>query len=118
MQKRYTIGFFAVLFFVLLLLGVGYQVSYQHVMDKQDARIEKEEENFISTKGNATKNDGYYLKELHGYVAVYYQDGTTLYELTEIPFTSLPEEVKGAVKRGKYVKSTRELYGFLENYSS
>ena len=67
---------------------------------------------FISTKGEATKNEGYYLKELHGYVAVYLSDGETLYELTEISCSSLPKEVQEAVRIGKYVETTRELYGF------
>ncbi len=119
MKKRYSIGFFVIIFLILFLLEIGYQVNYRYVMDKQDARIAKEQEQeFISTKGDVLKNEGYYLKELHGYVAVYFQDGTTLYELTEIPFSSLPKEVQEAVRVGKYVKTARELYGFLENYSS
>lgn len=119
MKKRYCIGFFVIIFLLFLLLEIGYQVNYRYVMDRQDARIAKEQEQkFISTKGEATKNEGYYLRELHGYVAVYFQDGTTLYELTEIPFSSLPKEVQEAVRVGKYVETTRELYGFLENYSS
>ena len=39
-------------------------------MDKQEAKtVEEENTQFISTKGETTKNEGYYLKELHGYVA-------------------------------------------------
>ena len=119
MKKRYSIGFFAAFFLIISLLAIGYQLSYQYRMDKQEAKSAKEENmQFISTKGEATKNEGYYLKELHGYVAVYLSDGETLYELTEISCSSLPKEVQEAVRIGKYVETTRELYGFLENYSS
>lgn len=119
MKKRYSIGFFAAFFLVVLLLTVGYQISYQYRMDKQEAKTaEGQSGQFVSTKGEATKNEGYYLKELHGYVAVYLSDGETLYELTEIACSSLPKEVQEAVRTGKYVETTRELYGFLENYSS
>ena len=84
MKKRYSIGFFAAFFLIISLLAIGYQLSYQYRMDKQEAKSAKEENTqFISTKGEATKNEGYYLKELHGYVAVYLSDGETLYELTE-----------------------------------
>lgn len=119
MKKRYSIGFFAAFFLIISLLAIGYQLSYQYRMDKQEAKSAKEENTqFISTKGETTKNEGYYLKELHGYVAVYLSDGETLYELTEISCSSLPKEVQEAVRIGKYVETTRELYGFLENYSS
>ena len=62
--------------------------------------------------------DAYYLKELHGYVAVYLQDGTTLYETTSLSVNNLPDEVQQDLKNGIYLKSAEELYGFLENYSS
>ncbi|MEI3210383.1 MAG: polysaccharide biosynthesis C-terminal domain-containing protein [Lachnospiraceae bacterium] len=75
-KKRYSIGFFAAFFLIISLLAIGYQLSYQYRMDKQEAKtVEEENTQFISTKGETTKNEGYYLKELHGYVAVYLSDG-------------------------------------------
>ena len=72
MKKRYSIGFFAAFFLIISLLAIGYQLSYQYRMDKQEAKSAKEENTqFISTKGEATKNEGYYLKELHGYPGRY-----------------------------------------------
>ena len=35
MKKKYCIGFFVALFVFVSLLGIGYQVSYQYVMDRQ-----------------------------------------------------------------------------------
>ena len=67
MKKRYSIGFFAAFFLIISLLAIGYQLSYQYRMDKQEAKtVEEENTQFISTKGETTKNEGYYLKELHG----------------------------------------------------
>ena len=88
-------------------------------MDRQETqREEQKEEQAITTKGKAEKNEGYYLKELNGYVTVYLSDKKTIYELTEIPLTDLPEEIQQEVCSGKYIESIKELYGFLENYSS
>ena len=55
---------------------------------------------------------------MHGYVAVYLYDRETIYELTDISMDSLPSDVKSEVEKGKYIQTTKELYGFLENYSS
>ena len=45
-------------------------------------------------------------------------DKTTLYQLTNISLTSLPGEVQGEIQEGKYIETEKELYAFLENYSS
>lgn len=120
MKMKYRIGLFAAILFFVSMLGLGYQLSYQYAADKQQAGLEKQEQttDSVSTKGEAEKNDGFYLCELHGYVAVYLSDRATLYELTEIPLDSLPEEVQGEIREGKYIETTGALYGFLENYSS
>lgn len=119
MKKSYCIGFFAVVFLFVFCLGVGYQLSYQYLMDNQEARLADEKgENAVTTKGEAKKNDGYYVMELQGYVAVYLSDKETLYDLTGIRLADLPEELQEEVRAGKYLETTRELYGFLENYSS
>ena len=31
---------------------------------------------------------------------------------------SLPEKLLEEIRQGKYIETTKELYGFLENYSS
>ena len=122
MKKKYCIGFFVavfVAFFVFVsLLGIGYQVSYQYVMDRQVARQQDKQRRSVAVKGEAEKNEGYYLAELHGYVVVYLSDQSTIYEFTDIPFEELPKEVQTSVKQKKYVETEEELYAFLENYSS
>ena len=37
-----------------------------------------------AVKGEAEKNEGYYLAELHGYVVVYLSDQSTIYEFTDL----------------------------------
>ena len=118
MKKKYCIGFFVALFVFVSLLGIGYQVSYQYVMDRQMARQQDKQRRSVAVKGEAEKNEGYYLAELHGYVVVYLSDQSTIYEFTDIPFEELPKEVQTNVKQKKYVETEEELYAFLENYSS
>ena len=42
MKSKYVIGFFCAVFFAVILLTAGYQLSYSHVMDRQSARAEEE----------------------------------------------------------------------------
>ena len=127
MKVRHYIGFFLTVFLLTCLLGIGYQLSYRYVMDRQSARLEEpvpqtqqmdEKEESITTKGEAEKSEGYYLCALQGYVVVYLSDRETIYEMTEIPLNSLPEQVQTEVEAGKFIETVNELYGFLENYSS
>lgn len=125
MKQKYYIGFFMAIFLVASLLGIGYQMSYQYVMDKQLTQAESNleipeqpKEEIVTTKGTAEKNEGYYLCELQGYVVVYLGDHETIYEMTEIPLATLPDNVRVEVEAGKFIETTKELYGFLENYSS
>ena len=121
MEKKYRIGLFAAFFLMVSLISAGYRISYDYVSDRQQRLAQEEvteKEASIAAEGEAKENQGYYLKLLEGYVAVYYQDRKTLYELTDIPSASLPDEVQNQLREGKYVENDKELYGFLENYSS
>lgn len=130
MKQKYYIGFFMTVFFMVSLLGIGYQMSYQYVVDRHAAQVKAEQEQereqipeapkeeLVTTRGTAQKNEGYYLCALQGYVVVYLGDHETIYEMTEIQLDTLPDNVRSEVESGKYVETARELYGFLENYSS
>ena len=94
-------------------------------MDRQNGRARDEVSGAesIAAEGEKVENpdaekEGFYLCELQGFVCVYLSDRSTIYELTEIPVTDLPEEVQQEVAEGKYVRTVKELYAFLENYSS
>ena len=124
MKKTYSIGFFYSVCCALLVLTAAYQFRYQKTYEKverleaQLEQAQRQKENSISADGTAKKDQGYYLKEKNGYLVVYLADGETFYESTGILTESLPEEVRGEIRQGKYMKTTKELYGFLENYSS
>lgn len=126
MKKRYGIGFFAGTFVMVLLLSVAYQLSYNKAMKDfqaeqellEQAELKEEEQDVISTDGDAHRAAEYYLKNLNGYVVVYLSDTTTVYEYTNIAVTDLPDTVKKEVLEGKFIESDVALYGFLENYSS
>ena len=114
-MKKYMIGFFSVLFLITGCLIAGYQVSYNNLLEKEKAiELTKNEKNDSiqtrrsSAKGESVSDDAYYLKELHGYVAVYLQDGTTLYETTSLSVNNLPDEVQQDLKNGIYLKSAEE----------
>ena len=59
MKTKYVIGFFSVLLLAVVLLTAGYQISYRHVMDRQEARAEEEvpTTESISTEGDAVQED-------------------------------------------------------------
>lgn len=121
MKTRYIIGFSAVFFIFFLLLTAGYRMSYEHVMEKQAVKDEILGTESIAAEGDAVNNDDngkYILRELQGYVAVYLEDEKTIFEITDIPVSTLPQEVQQEVAEGKKIESVSELYAFLENYSS
>ena len=125
MKPKYMIGFFAALAVFLCLLFAGYRLTYGHVVGRQTglAKSTADTQNNVTRipRAGETHTGGetsYCLKELHGFVAVYLADGSTLYELTDIPVSDLPEEIRQELAAGKYIGSEKALYGFLENYSS
>ena len=44
MKQKYYIGFFMTVFFIVSLLGIGYQMSYQYVVDRHAAQVKAEQE--------------------------------------------------------------------------
>lgn len=124
-MKKYMIGFFSILFLIAGCLIAGNEVSYRSMLAKEkivDSVKHKKTDSIeirqSSAKGDSIPDDSYYLKELHGYVAVYLQDGITLYEITDLSVGNLPDEVRTDLENGIYLDSAERLYGFLENYSS
>lgn len=120
MKAKYSIGFFIAVFFFVSCIGVGYQLSYQYVNEKrmEEKMNQTELTESVDTTGTAEKNKGFYLCELHGYVVVYYEDRKTIFEMTEIPVSSLPSEIATQIREGMFIETEEALYSFLENYSS
>lgn len=60
----------------------------------------------------------FYLAVYDNEVVVYLEDRRTIYIHTEIPLTSLPEDVQQEIIQMMWMPDERSLYNFLENYSS
>ena len=98
MKKKYGIGLF-----VLIILTIFF--SFYTSSEKSEAE-------------ETSMENGYFLYEKNGFVVVYESDQKTPYEYTDIRYDELPDSLQNEIKKGKYVKTIEELYGFLENYSS
>ncbi len=131
MRLKYGIGFFAVMIVSLMLVTGAYQLSYQHAKERAEMKVAEEtkpepqepvitaqEPTAVAADGQALKEDCYYLMEVNGYVVVYLSDKKTPYEYTDIKCDGLPSEMQEEIRTGKYMEDAKELYGFLENYSS
>lgn len=121
MKKRYGIGFLIAFIFLTLMIVCAYQLSYDRAVRKRQIELntlERKQEHVISTEGKTQKEDGYFIKEKDGYVIVYYSDAETVYEYTTIESRTLPKNIQEELKTGKMLESVKEVYGFLENYSS
>lgn len=60
----------------------------------------------------------YYIRFSRGCLTVYYSDKETVYEYTDIGLDALPADVRAKALSGFAVKDEKELYDFLETYSS
>ena len=123
MKNKYGIGF--LLFLILVVFGItcAYQLSLnkgkREIQAEINAKEQKEMNNTsVAADGQALKDDCYYLKEFNGYVVVYLSDKKTVYEYTDISLEGLPENLQKEIQNGKYIETSENLYGFLENYSS
>ena len=120
MKPKYMIGFFAALAVLLCLLSAGYRITYDHVVERQTA-LEKSTADTKNIEARITRADetdtgeetSYCLKELHGFVAVYLADGSTLYELTDIPvFQTFRKRSGRKLAAGKYIGSKKHCTAF------
>lgn len=93
---------------LLLLISFGYYESYyfQPISDKEPIL---ETEQSMQTE--------FYLFDEDETVIVRLKDGV-IFEKTEIPVSRLPEKIKEELAIGYCIRGKKELYEFLENYSS
>lgn len=63
-------------------------------------------------------NREFLLKVDEGCVTVYDKESGEVFEHTNIPLETLPQELQSEVLLGKTIQGDEELYSFLENYSS
>lgn len=60
----------------------------------------------------------YYIIAYDNEIQVLLADRETLYEYTSIKLSELPVDVQRKVSEGYYIRDDKELYEFLQNYSS
>ena len=124
MGKKYGIGLFTIALVLMAVVTYGYRAEYRYSQElveegeKEQTENSISQEKTVSTQGNAQKDELYYLKDLNGYVVVYMNDRTTVYEYTNILISDLPDTYRNEIKNGMIIEGTEKLYGFLENYSS
>lgn len=124
MEKKYGIGLFTIALVLMAVVTYGYRAEYRYSQElveegeKEQTENSISQEKTVSTQGDAQKDELYYLKDLNGYVVVYMNDRTTVYEYTNILISDLPDTYQNEIKNGMIIEGTEKLYGFLENYSS
>ena len=104
------------------LMSLGERIAAQEQAQEERTAQEQPERAEASAAPDSVVNDTgsheYYLVEEDGRVTIYRIEGRTLFEYTGITVDSLPEELQGEISHGKRVSGEKELYDFLENYSS
>lgn len=104
------------------LMSLGERIAAQEREQEERTPQEQPERTEASAAPDSVVNDTgsheYYLVEEDGRVTIYRIEGRTLFEYTGITVDSLPEELQGEIAHGKRVSGEKELYDFLENYSS
>ena len=124
MGKKYGIVLFTIALVLMAVVTYGYRAEYRYSQElveegeKEQTENSISQEKTVSTQGDAQKDELYYLKDLNGYVVVYMNDRTTVYEYTNILISDLPDTYQNEIKNGMIIEGTEKLYGFLENYSS
>ena len=111
METRYHIGLLTGTLLILAILSYAYYADYNY--RKEIARTEQTEqqetEQTVSTQGGAHKEGVYYLKNRNGYVIVYLDDQTSIYEYTNIRVEELPEELQNEIREGKRLLAETDL---------
>lgn len=109
MRKKYSIVFLILTIIFVCLLIFVYRLSYHKAILKMEEQLSEK---------SVDLDECYYIKATDGYVTVYMADKETVYEYTTISIQELPEEIQKELESGKRVNTVRQVYGFLENYSS
>ena len=113
MKRKYSIGFFIGTICLCVLFALAYRISYSRALEKNETKSIEQ-----NTAVQKELEICYYIKDSEGYVTVYESDQKTVYEYTSILVLDLPEHIQEDLKEGIKVTSLRQVYGFLENYSS
>lgn len=129
MNKTAGIRLFCVLTVLICCVayGGGYYFSIYQSEKNTDGEValkteasEEEQADDTASQESAVAAAVYefVLCEEDGYIVIYYADKETVYADTDIQLEHLPDRLQLEIKEGKLIYSERELYNFLESYSS
>ena len=88
----------------------------ESTMDAIPTEVSEEWE--VAESMTLQQNARYVIGEADGYLVVYMADESTVYLETNIRLSHLDDAMQDAVKSHIYIRDDRELYDFLESYSS
>ena len=125
-NRKFTISFLIMAVLICTVYNFSYRMGASGNPETEteielETEMEMEQTEILSAAAKVGDLSGmykYYLVEENGMVYVYLDDKKTLYEYTTIQMESLPKTLQEEIKEGKFLKSDKELYDFLENYSS
>ena len=129
MKKTNRIRYFVVVTIVCACLSyyLGYQIISELRATKGNeqtkiAATEKiTEDNSVNSEmeiANIELPYEYVIVEEGGYLTVYMKDLKTVYMYTDISYATLAKDLQQEITKGKKFTTLKELYDFLENYSS
>lgn len=85
---------------------------------RQEHSAEEKDTEPVTESALIQQDYEYVIVEEDDYLSVYYADLKTKYMDTDISMDELDKTVQKQIREGKKIADIKELYGFLENYSS
>jgi hypothetical protein len=114
MKRLHSICIFFAAVAAVLWAGFLWNAEKDH--KKESLLVDMELSETIESGGNEIYS--YHVLAEEGFLVVYQTNSPEIYLATDIAMESLPEEVQAAIATGLYFRQEKELYDFLENYSS
>ncbi len=113
----------SILIICLFLVGFYYALKLFYIEEPPVAQrghvivIDEQEPQTTETMDEA-KPHGYRVKVEDGFLTVYDTTTGEIYGYTDIEYSSLNDELQNKIVQGLYFETQKELYDFLENYTS
>lgn len=124
--NRIRIFFVTTIMSACLSFSLGYQImeGWKEEQSRDQLVAEETEQNQLTEEkteisiSNMDVAYEYMIVEEEGYLLVYMKDLKTVYMYTDIQLSGLPYSLQKEIRMGKPFSDLKELYDFLENYSS
>ncbi len=116
MKRQIGISVFLSLLLVTLSL-IYIKINNETKPKENEIATETESEKTIEISQEYTVYM-FYAKEEYGKLVIYHVNNQEIYMETGIEIATLPEEIRQNLDTGIYFETEKELYDFLESYSS